>query len=114
MSIDTRDYSLAFDYTHSKCIKRIVQVCEETLSNHTRRLEELHELVSSIATAVGLDAKALLGGEVEALGKRLEDVRTSLSTLADVAEAKSKTRAETSNELLGTRHYLDSVQKVSL
>lgn len=69
--------------------------------------------MSGIASAVGLDAKALLGGEIEALGKRLEDVRASLTTLADVAEAKSKTKTESQNEIIGTRRYLDSVQKVS-
>lgn len=83
------------------------------MTNHTKRLAELQDLVSGIASAVGLDAKALLGGEIEALGKRLEDVRASLTTLADVAEAKSKTKTESQNEIIGTRRYLDSVQKVS-
>ncbi|XP_066252950.1 muscle-specific protein 300 kDa isoform X4 [Euwallacea similis] len=88
-----------------------VRVCEEALSSHSKTLAELQDLVTSIASAVGLDAKALLGGEVEAMGKRLEDVRSSLSTLADVAEAKSKAREESSKEILGARRYLDSVQK---
>lgn len=53
----------------------------------------------------------MLGGEVEALGKRLEDVRESLTALADVAEARAVTREETNNEINGTRTYLDSVQR---
>lgn len=61
---------------------------------------------------VGLDAKALLGGEVEALGKRLDDVRESLTALADVAEAKAKTKSEANEEIIASRTYLDSVQKV--
>ena len=89
----------------------IFQVCEETLSAHTERLAELKQLVSGIAAAVGLDASALLGGEVEALGKRLEDVRESLTVLADVAEAKAQSREETNNEINGTRTFLDSVQR---
>jgi nesprin-1 len=90
---------------------KAVKVCEETLSAHTERLAELKELVSGIAAAVGLDASALLGGEVEALGKRLEDVRESLTALADVAEARAVSREETTNEINGTRTYLDSVQR---
>ncbi|XP_057659193.1 muscle-specific protein 300 kDa-like [Diorhabda carinulata] len=88
-----------------------VKVCEETLAAHTKRLVKLQELVSGIASAVGLDANALLGGEVEALGKRLEDVRESLTTLADVAESKAKIKKDNQKEINGTKNYLDSVQK---
>lgn len=62
---------------------------------------------------MGLDANALLGGEVEALGKRLEDVRESLTQLADVAEGKVKAKNEAKNEINGQRTFLDSVQKVN-
>lgn len=88
-----------------------MQVCEETLTAHTERLNELRQLVQGIAAAVGLDATALLGGEVEALGKRLQDVRESLATLADVADAKAAFKEETTNQINGTKTYLDSVQK---
>lgn len=83
------------------------------MSAHTARLAELKELVADIAAAVGLDAKALLGGEVEALGQRLQDVRKSLTTLADVAEERAKAGQEAKTELNGARDYLDSVQKVN-
>lgn len=69
-------------------------------------------MVSEIATAVGLDANALLGGEVEALGRRLQDVRQSLTALTDVAEAKSKAQNDAEKELNETKDYLNSVQKV--
>lgn len=82
------------------------------MSAHAARLAELKELVADIAAAVGLDAKALLGGEVEALGQRLQDVRKSLTTLADVAEERAEARKEAKNELNGARDYLDSIQKV--
>lgn len=76
-------------------------------------MAELQQLVSGIASAVGLDAQQLLGGEVEALGRRLEDVRTSLTTLADVAEAKAKAKLVSDQEIIGTKQYLASVQQVS-
>lgn len=72
----------------------------------------MQQLVSGIASAVGLDANALLGGEVAALGKRLEDVRESLTALADVADAKAKTKKDNLIEINGTKDYLDLVQKV--
>lgn len=90
-----------------------LQVCEDTLATHSRRLAELRQLVAGIASAVGLDANALLGGEVEALGKRLEDVRESLTQLADVAEGKLNAKNEAKKEINGQRTFLDSVQKVS-
>lgn len=96
---------------HSNNKLCLLQVCEETLSAHTARLAELKELVSGIAAAVGLDANALLGGEVEALGQKLQDVRQSITALADVAEAQTAARHEAKNELNGARTYLDSVQK---
>lgn len=87
-------------------------MCEETLSAHTERLAELRQLVAGIAEAVGLDANSLLSGEVEALGRRLQDVRRSLTALADVAEARNKIRCETEEELGNARIYLDSVKQV--
>lgn len=86
-------------------------MCEEALSAHTERLAELRELVADIAAAVGLDANALLGGEVEALGRRLQDVRESLTVIADVAEAREKLRRETKSELDGTRIYINDIHK---
>lgn len=87
-------------------------MCEETLAAHTNRLAQLKELVAGIAAAVGLDEHALFGGEVEALGRRLHDVKDSLTTLADVAEARAKTRIDAKNGLHDAKTYLDTVQKV--
>lgn len=74
----------------------------------------MKELVAGIAAAVGLDEQALFGGEVQALGRRLQDVKESLTTLADVAEARAKIRIDTKNGIQDTKTYLDTVQKVSL
>lgn len=82
------------------------------MAAHTKRLAELQKLVSGIADAVGLDAQSLLGGEVDALGKKLEDVRESLTTLAEVADAKAQTKQNATEEINSTKTYLDSVQKV--
>ncbi|ERL91660.1 hypothetical protein D910_08988 [Dendroctonus ponderosae] len=99
------------DYERLRKATERLEICEETLSNHTKRLAELQQLVSGIASAVGLDAQQLLGGEVEALGKRLEDVRSSLTTLADVAEAKATAKLASQQEIIGTKQYLDTVQQ---
>ncbi|KAK9711351.1 Nuclear envelope localization domain [Popillia japonica] len=90
---------------------KVVNVCEETLAAHTNRLAQLKELVAGIAAAVGLDEQALFGGEVQALGRRLQDVKESLTTLADVAEARAKIRIDTKNGIQDTKTYLDTVQK---
>lgn len=68
-------------------------------------------MVAGIASAVGLDANALLGGEVEALGRRLQDVRESLTAIADVAEEREKIRRDTKSELDNTRLYINDIQK---
>lgn len=77
------------------------------------RLAELRGLVAQIAADVGLDAGGLLQGEVEALGRRLEDVRESLTTLADVAESRAIDKQNCNGELEGTRTFLNNVQQVS-
>lgn len=77
------------------------------------RLSELRCLVSQIASDVGLDAaETTLDGDVAALGRRLEDVRETLTALADVAERRAEDQANTEADVLQARQYLDSVQKV--
>ncbi|KAF5308509.1 hypothetical protein FQR65_LT06174 [Abscondita terminalis] len=90
---------------------KAVKVCEETLAAHTSRLAELRNLVTGIATAVGLDGNALLGGEVDALGRRLQDVRESLTTLADVADAQALSKKKAQEDFVMTKNYLTTVQK---
>lgn len=77
------------------------------------RLAELRGLVAQIAADVGLDAGGLLQGEVEALGQKLQDVRESLTTLADVAETRANGIEACNGELDDTRKFLTNVQKVS-
>lgn len=89
-----------------------MQVCEETLAAHKSRLGELKGLVAQIAKDVGLEAGGLLEAEVDALGKRLEDVRESLATLAEVAETKAASKDLCTDDLLQTKSYLSSVQQV--
>lgn len=91
------------------CIVLLLQVCEETLTAHTAKLGEIRELVAGIASAVGLDANALLGGEVEQLGRRLQDVRESLTAIADAAEAKDKINKKKKAEINETRNYLNDL-----
>lgn len=50
--------------------------------------------------------------EVEALGRRLEDVREALSTLADTADARALNQELAIGDLNQTKIFLDSVQQV--
>lgn len=69
-------------------------MCEETLAAHRERVGELRALVSRIAADVGLEAAEPLRGELDALGRRLEDVRSTLTTLAHAAEGRHARRAD--------------------
>ena len=89
------------------------QVCEETLASHKNRLGELKGLVAQITKDVGLEAGGVLEAEVDALGKRLEDVRESLATLAEVAETRAANSELCADDLLQTKSFLSSVQQVS-
>ncbi|KAG5317017.1 SYNE1 protein, partial [Acromyrmex heyeri] len=88
-----------------------VKVCEETLAEHKERLAELRGLVAQIASDVGLDAGGPLHCEVEALGQRLEDVRETLSTLADTVDARVLNQELARGDLCQTKNFLDSVQQ---
>ncbi|XP_047344558.1 muscle-specific protein 300 kDa-like isoform X1 [Vespa velutina] len=88
-----------------------VKVCEETLAEHKERLAELRGLVAQIASDVGLDAGGPLHCEVEALGRRLEDVRETLSTLADTADVRVLNQELTHVDLCQTKNFLDTVQQ---
>lgn len=95
-------------------VSLFLQVCEENLAAHKQRLGELRDLVSKIAEDVGLDSSNLLQGEVDALGKKLEDVRESLTTLVDTAETKLDAQKACTEDLLTAKAFLTSVQQVSL
>uniref|UniRef100_A0A1B6E5A8 KASH domain-containing protein n=2 Tax=Clastoptera arizonana TaxID=38151 RepID=A0A1B6E5A8_9HEMI len=88
-----------------------VKVCEENLIAHKARLSELKNLVAKIAEDVGLDSEVLLQGEVDALGKKLEDVRESLTTLVNAAEKKLAVQEECTEDLHSTKAFLTSVQQ---
>ncbi|XP_071454287.1 muscle-specific protein 300 kDa-like [Hetaerina americana] len=96
---------------------RLVEVCEKNLAEQRDRLGELRGLVAQIASDVGLEGGVVLQGEVEALGHRLEDVRESLATLAQVAESRTASAAPQGNatpfaaDLQSTHNFLSSVQQ---
>ena len=75
-------------------------------------MAELRGLVAQIASDVGLDAGGPLHCEVEALGKRLEDVRETLSSLADTADARALNQEFARDDICQTKNFLDSVQQV--
>lgn len=83
------------------------------MAAHKERLIELRSMVAEIAANVGLDASSILQGEVEALGRRLEDVKESITTLADVAESRLQNNNNCNNQLDETKTFLNSVKKVS-
>ncbi|CAK9831289.1 Muscle-specific protein 300 kDa [Anthophora retusa] len=88
-----------------------IKICEETMAEHKERLAELRGLVAQIASDVGLDASGPLHCEVEALGQRLEDIRETLSCLADAADARVVNQELARGDLCQTKNFLDSVQQ---
>lgn len=78
------------------------------------RVAELKQVVSEIEAAVGLNEGALMGREVQALFKKLLDVRETLTELADVADARTLSKSNIDEDLKNTRKYLDTVQKVCI
>lgn len=88
------------------------QVCESNLNDQNDKLNELRELVSTIASNVGLDASQMFQGELEALGKRLKEVKDGITTLADVAENQEKEHIHFDENLNEARVYLKNVQQV--
>lgn len=90
-------------------------MCEETLAEHNVRLAQLRGLVAQIASDVGLDTGGgPLQCEVEALGRRLEDVCETLSTLADTADAQVINHKLVRDDLCQTKILLDSFQQVHI
>lgn len=83
------------------------------MAEHKERLAELQGLVAQIASDVGLDASGPLHCEVEALGQRLEDIRETLSCLADAAHARALNQELARGDLCQTKSFLDSVQQAS-
>lgn len=82
------------------------------MAEHNERLEELRGLVAQIALDVGLNDDGPLNCEVQALGKRLEDVRDTLSTLAQVVDSRVLNQKLARGNLCQTKNFLDSVQQV--
>lgn len=69
-------------------------------------------MVAQIAGDVGVDAADLLQGEVNALGRRLENVRESITTLADIAEARAVNEQECTRNIDQAKSYLNEMQQV--
>lgn len=82
------------------------------MAEHKERLVGLRGLVAQIASDVGLNVDGPLRCEVEALGQRLEDVRETLSTLADTVDAHVLNQELARGDLCQTKNFLDSVQQV--
>lgn len=89
------------------------QVCRDGLDAHSARVAELRSMVAEIADEVGCDAADLLRGEVDALGRRLESVRETISTLADIAEAQAANQLECGRNIEQAKSYLSGMQEVS-
>ncbi|PSN34718.1 hypothetical protein C0J52_20229 [Blattella germanica] len=84
----------------------------KTLASHKNRLGELKGLVAQIAKDVGLEAGGILEAEVDALGKRLEDVRESLATLADSLTAvEDSNEKDVENQLGALRNHLVALSR---
>lgn len=77
------------------------------------RIDELRKMASEIAAEIGLEASDLLQNEVNALGKRLENVRESISVLADIAEARSSNDDGCNKNIADVKANLKEMQNVS-
>lgn len=84
------------------------------MNAHTERIDELRKLVAQIAAEIGLDASELMHGEVDALSKRMENVRDSISILSDIVDARSENEAECDRNINQAKSNLKSMQSVSL
>lgn len=84
---------------------------EEKLKEHRNRLAELQQMVEEIAQDIGLDSTEVLQFEVRALGKRLDDIKDSIRTLADVAEARVKNEQESQLHLQDSKKELENMQQ---
>lgn len=91
-----------------------LQVCENNLNDQNDKLNELRDLVSKIASNVGLDASHMFQGELDALGERLQEVKDTITTLADVAENQEKEHIEFDENLNEARVYMKNVQQVRI
>ncbi|XP_076751976.1 uncharacterized protein LOC143424053 [Xylocopa sonorina] len=109
--VDTQMDSVA-NLPPEEAVKHI-KICEETMAEHKERVAELRSMVAQIASDVGLDASGPLHCEVEALGQRLEDIRETLSCLADTADARALNQELARGDLCQTKNFLDSVQQAS-
>lgn len=89
------------------------QICRDDLDAHSERVAELRDMVAQIATDVGCDAADLLRGEVDALGRRLESVRETITTLADIADEQAANELECERNIEQAKTYLNSMQAVS-
>lgn len=69
-------------------------------------------MVTQIASDVGVDASELLTGEIDSLNKRLEYVRESISTLADIAESCAINEEECTKNINQAKSYFNNMQQV--
>lgn len=94
----------------------MLQHCEESLPEQEKHVEELLRLSQQINQLLGLEdstsAGLALSTEVEALGKRLDDVRSAIGRLAEAAEGRALQGGICGDDLKSTRNYLDNVQEV--
>lgn len=82
---------------------------------HINQIVDLQKMAFEIATEMEVSTlDLLLQDEVEELGHRLENVRQSISVLADIAEARSNNETECTRNIDDVKANLNDMKTVSI
>lgn len=71
-------------------------------------------MVNEIASEVGVDKTNLLTNEVDVLSHKLEDVKSALTTITNLAQDSKTVAGSLDEKIIETSQYLDLLQEVNI